>query len=393
MTGRGIDQIMAYPSDPAIHERDLTSADDYVRLAERYSGPVPRAVAPSYIWGDALAEIENQLLDARIINLETSVTTNDQAELKGINYRMHPDNIPCLIAAGINCCVLANNHVLDWGIPGLVETLEVLRSAGIATAGAGVSAHDAEEPAIITPEAGRLLVFGIGFTTSGIPASWNATGESPGVRLLEEPSTVAADSVIEQVERFRLRHDVVVVSLHWGPNWGYGIGEPERRFAHRLLDSGAVDLVHGHSSHHVKGMELYRGKLILYGCGDFITDYEGIGGCEAYRPDLAVAYFVTLDDALRAPQCAGDGALPFTPIPAGACFACGYVVAERAAGSREHPLRRHRRGLRRWPPLSRSRSRRARTTLSNKEHSDDKRRTRAARKNPCRSGGPEPHTR
>jgi poly-gamma-glutamate synthesis protein (capsule biosynthesis protein) len=91
----------------------------------------------------------------------------------------------------------------------------------------------------------------------------------------------------------------VVVSLHWGDNWGYTVPAAQRSFARRLIESGAVDVVYGHSSHHPKAIEVYEGRPILYGCGDFINDYEGIAGHEAYRPELALAYFASLDDESR----------------------------------------------------------------------------------------------
>jgi len=84
------------------------------------------------------------------------------------------------------------------------------------------------------------------------------------------------------------------VSLHWGSNWGYDIGHGQVRFAHRLIDGG-VDIVYGHSSHHPRPIEVYRGKLILYGCGDVINDYEGIPGYEAYRDDLHLLYLASVD--------------------------------------------------------------------------------------------------
>jgi len=84
------------------------------------------------------------------------------------------------------------------------------------------------------------------------------------------------------------------VSLHWGGNWGYHLERAEREFAHGLIDAG-VDLVHGHSSHHPKGIEVYRSKLILYGCGDFVNDYEGIGGYESFRAELTLMYFPTVE--------------------------------------------------------------------------------------------------
>jgi poly-gamma-glutamate synthesis protein (capsule biosynthesis protein) len=93
----------------------------------------------------------------------------------------------------------------------------------------------------------------------------------------------------------KLPGDVALVSLHWGGNWGYLVPEAQRRFAHRLIDAGGADIVHGHSSHHFKGIEVYKGRLVVYGCGDFVTDYEGIAGHEAYRPDLVLGYFVAVD--------------------------------------------------------------------------------------------------
>src|SRR5690606_30593855 len=112
----------------------------YVELAERASGPIPRSVPPAYIWGEVLEVLDGAQPDARIVNLETSVTTSDAAwPEKGIHYRMHPANVACLTVARLDCCVLANNHVLDFGYDGLIETLATLRSAGIGTAGAGVN--------------------------------------------------------------------------------------------------------------------------------------------------------------------------------------------------------------------------------------------------------------
>ena len=112
MLGRGIDQILPHPGDPRLYEEHATSALDYVVLAENANGPIPRSAGFSYIWGDALAALETARPDLRIVNLETSITKDGRAERKGINYRMSPDNVPCLVAAKIDCCVLSNNHVL-----------------------------------------------------------------------------------------------------------------------------------------------------------------------------------------------------------------------------------------------------------------------------------------
>ena len=124
MTGRGVDQILAYSCPPGIQEPYVKDARDYIALAEEANGPISRPVPPTYIWGDARAELERVAPDARIINLETSVTTSNEFwPGKGIHYRMHPRNIDCLTAARPDVCVLANNHVLDYSRSGLEETI------------------------------------------------------------------------------------------------------------------------------------------------------------------------------------------------------------------------------------------------------------------------------
>jgi len=126
MTGRGIDQVLQHPSDPVLHESYVTSAMDYVQLAEAANGPIPRDANPAYIWGAALNEFNRLRPVSRIINLETSITRSADYAAKGINYRMSPENAVCLSAAAIDCCALANNHILDWGRRGLLDTLETL---------------------------------------------------------------------------------------------------------------------------------------------------------------------------------------------------------------------------------------------------------------------------
>ncbi len=299
MTGRGIDQVLPHPSDPRLHEPYVKSAAGYVELAERAHGPIEIPVDYAYIWGDALQELERVAPDVRLINLETSVTASDDYwEDKGIHYRMHPANIPCLTAAQIDCCALANNHVLDWGYAGLSETLGTLRDAGIQTTGAGQDLQGAQAPAVIDiADKGRVLVFSYGMSTSGIPAAWAASEGRPGVNWLEDLSDGAVHRVKESVGAVKRQGDIVVVSIHWGSNWGYDIPPEQVAFAHQLIDDAGVDVVHGHSSHHIKGIEVYHDRPILYGCGDLLNDYEGIGGHEGFRSDLALMYFVRIDPA------------------------------------------------------------------------------------------------
>ena len=295
MLGRGVDQVLPHSVDPRLHEPYVKDARRYVELAEAEHGEIPREVGRDYVWGDALAELERVAPDARIINLETAVTTSDTPwPRKGIHYRMHPGNVPVLTAAGIDVCVLGNNHVMDWGREGLRETLASLRDAGVSAPGAGADAEAAAAPAVVETGRGRLLVFSYGLPTAGVPPGWEATADASGVNYLASLGEAESRRVIEQVESHREAGDRVVVSIHWGGNWGYAVPDAQRRFAHRLIDAGAADAIHGHSSHHPKGIEVYRDRPILYGAGDFLNDYEGIGGRAEYRGDLTLMYFPIL---------------------------------------------------------------------------------------------------
>ena len=297
MTGRGIDQILPWPSVPHIFEPYVRDAREYVDLAEDANGLLPKPVDFSYVWGDSLEMLARLAPDVHLINLETAVTESEEYwPGKGINYRMHPRNIPAITAAGIDVCSLANNHVLDWGFAGLTETLATLQGAGIRVAGAGQSLAEAAAPAIV-PAAGkgRVLVFSCGDESSGIQAEWGATAAAPGVHFLRDLGDETVRAFAKQVHEVKEAGDIVIASIHWGGNWGYEIPREQTAFAHRLIDEADVDIIHGHSSHHVKGIEVYRGKPVIYGCGDFINDYEGIGGNEQFRGELGLMYFVQME--------------------------------------------------------------------------------------------------
>jgi poly-gamma-glutamate synthesis protein (capsule biosynthesis protein) len=310
MIGRGVDQILPRPCDPRLYESAVHSAMDYVRLAEDATGEIRRPAPPSYIWGAALPAFERERPDARVINLETSVTRSQAHVAKGINYRVSPENAECLVAAGVDCCALANNHVLDWGRAGLLETLSTLDRLKIKAAGAGRNLAEAWAPAIVDLAGkGRVVILSCASVTSGVPRDWAATPEAPGVALLPDLGEKSVALVADRIARARRPNDVVIVSLHWGPNWGFDVPQEQRRFAHRLIDQAQISVLHCHSSHHAKGIEVYRDRLILYGCGDFLNDYEGIAGYEEFRGDLALMYFAKVDAA------SGDlAALEMTPL-------------------------------------------------------------------------------
>jgi poly-gamma-glutamate synthesis protein (capsule biosynthesis protein) len=295
MCARGIDQILPHPGDPHISEAYVKDARDYVRLAERRNGVIPQPVDYAYVWGMVLEALRQRRPDVRLVNLETAVTCNGWPQPKGINYRMNPANLPVLEVAGIDCCVLANNHVLDWGEAGLAETLASLDGHGLRHAGAGLDLASALAPAIVPlADDGRLLVFAYATGDSGVPPDWAASEQRPGVARLDDLSPRSVQRIAQHIRTFKQPGDRVLVSLHWGGNWGFAVTPAQQRFTHGLIDEAGVDLVHGHSSHHIKGLEVYRQRLIIYGCGDLLNDYEGIDGHAAYRGDLGLLYFADL---------------------------------------------------------------------------------------------------
>ncbi|MEB3321452.1 MAG: CapA family protein, partial [Synechococcaceae cyanobacterium] len=221
MLGRGIDQVMASPVDPELFEPVVRDARAYVRLAEEVNGPIPAPVAADWVWGEALAAMERRAPDLRIVNLETAVTAAGRPwPGKEIHYRMHPAHLEALRAARIDACVLANNHVLDWGVPGLEDSLVHLAAAGVEAVGAGLDRTAAERPlALPLPGGGRLLVTAWAHASSGIPPGWAATPTRSGIAQLPGLDDRGLDRIEAALAPLRRPGDRVVVSLHWGGNW------------------------------------------------------------------------------------------------------------------------------------------------------------------------------
>lgn len=250
-------------------------SDATVRLRHRWQPPIPG--------GEALPLLVALQPDLRIVNLEAAVTTADRPwPGKAVHYRLHPANVACLQAAGIDACCLANNHVLDWGLNGLAETLRSL--------------HQVQGPARLPlPEGGRLLLFAWALASSGVPLTWGARLDQPGVALLPAIDRGTAKWMSGCIRRQRCRGDRVVVALYWGANWVPVVPEAHRWLARQLIDLAEVDVVYGHSSHHPLPLEIHAGKLILYGCGDLINDSEGLPLHGPWRSDLVCCHLLDLD--------------------------------------------------------------------------------------------------
>lgn len=302
MIARGIDQVMPHSVDPQLREPAVGDARDYVRLAEDASGRIPRDVEPDYVWGDALETLRAFDPHATVVNLETSLTTESSFDpSKAIHYRAHPENATVAAVPPRVVCTLANNHVLDFGAPGLRETLATLHDRGIPACGAGSTVDAARAPATRDRDDTRVVVFSCCTGDSGVPSGWCAGAQREGVYRIRRLDRDTVADIARAMEDAGGPDSVRVVSIHWGGNWGYAVEAEKRDFAHALADSGAAHLVHGHSSHHPRPVEVYGRAPILYGCGDLVNDYEGIRGHGTYHPELTALYLVSIDAELTGP--------------------------------------------------------------------------------------------
>src|SRR5215216_3045998 len=231
-----------------------------------------RASSPERLWGDVLPLMSSA--DLRIVNLECALTDHERQwsrTPKVFHFRADPSAIEVLRVARIDGCSLANNHTLDFEEQGLLDSLKHLEAAEIRYAGAGRDREEAARPALLGPS-GAIRVALLAFTDNEPPFA--AGPARPGTNYLPvslEPEVL--DRAEESITNAReAGAGTIVFSNHWGPNMVQRPNALFRRFAHAIIDRGA-DIYYGHSAHIFQGVEIYRGKPILYDTGDFIDDY------------------------------------------------------------------------------------------------------------------------
>ena len=256
-----------------------------------------RGMRPGEPWGDTLPVLN--AADLRIINLECAISTHVKPwnrTPKTFHFRADPSRaVRVLHAARIDACSLANNHTLDFEEDGLLDTLKHLDAAGIRHAGAGRDLERAARPVILDGPTGEKVAL-LAFTDN--EPSFAAGVDRPGTNYL--PASLEPE-VLDRVEAAiagarRAGADTIVFSNHWGPNMVERPRDLFRRFARCVVDRGA-DVYYGHSAHVFQGVEVYRGKPILYDTGDFIDDYAVD---ERLRNDRSFVFLVSVEGgALR----------------------------------------------------------------------------------------------
>lgn len=218
----------------------------------------------TYPWGDILPLL--QKAELRIINLETTFTKSKKMVPKVFNYKADPQNVQSLIDANVNLVTLANNHSKDFGNEGLIDTIKVLDHAHILYVGAGANLQQAQQPIILEKNGIKIGIMG---ATDNEP-TWQATETTPGINYF---SVENLTSLLDQIKQLKQRVDIVIVSLHWGPNMRQRPTQEYIDAAYQMVDAGA-DIIHGHSAHIFQGIEIYKSKLIMYDTGDFVDDYR-----------------------------------------------------------------------------------------------------------------------
>jgi poly-gamma-glutamate synthesis protein (capsule biosynthesis protein) len=242
----------------------------------------------SYVWGNVLPLLASS--DLRLINLECVIAEGGKPWTKtpkAFHFKAYPYAIQVLKKACINYVSLANNHSLDYGEEALIEMLNLLDKNGISHAGAGKNLTMARKPAILKVK--ETIVAVLSFTDN--EPEWEAGEDKPGVNYM--PITLDEkyfSRIRESVREARKEADIVVFSIHWGPNMVQRPSKEFKEFAHAVIDTG-VDIYHGHSAHLFQGIELYKEKVIMYDCGDFIDDYA----VDPYlRNDESFLFLITL---------------------------------------------------------------------------------------------------
>lgn len=225
--------------------------------------------------------------DVRVGNLELPLTERGRPERKDYTFRAPPSVTEGLTAAGFDVLTLANNHMLDYGTEGLLDTVAVLERAGIAHPGAGRDTDTAHQPAIVESHGLTLAFLSYVNTPNDGRSGWvaesmRAGSEAPGV------AWGTAESIRRDVVSARDRADLVIVALHAGYEYSAAPNPVQRELARAAVDAGAA-LVLGAHPHVLQGIEIYNGVPIVYSLGNFIFDADDDDRRQPGMPSLLSA--------------------------------------------------------------------------------------------------------
>jgi poly-gamma-glutamate capsule biosynthesis protein CapA/YwtB (metallophosphatase superfamily) len=245
---------------PPPPEFDLVAVGDV--MLDYLTSEKLRRYDPGYPFA-AIAPVLKQG-DLVFANLECPISDRGKPVQKTYTFRAHTFAIDALTASGINLVSLANNHILDYGTGALEDTLTLLEEHDIAYAGAGRDEAQARKGAAFEINGIKTAVLAYSGVFKHVYPAWEAGPEKPGALYYREREQFIAD-----IEKARRWADVVIVSLHFGDEYTHRVNREQQETGRLAVDSGA-DLVLGHHSHAPQGIEIYRGKPIVYSLGNFL---------------------------------------------------------------------------------------------------------------------------
>ncbi len=209
--------------------------------------------------------------DLFLVNLECPFTSRGDKLAKNFNFRARPELVAVLLAGGIGAVSLANNHLMDYGPLGLVDTLQTLEAAGVPHFGAGRTLGEARRPAMLERNGVRIALLGYFFLGEHNiePPEVIATDERPGVAGHYSSASAVEAMLREDVAAARSQADLVIPFFHWGREGSHAPEPYQVRLGHAAIDAGAAAVLGSHP-HVLQGMELYRGAPIVYSLGNFV---------------------------------------------------------------------------------------------------------------------------
>ncbi|MEF3302748.1 CapA family protein [Paenibacillus sp. GYB003] len=247
--------------------------------------------------------------DLTVANLETPITERGTKQIKEYAYRSSPLALPAFKEAGFDLVNLANNHILDYGTTGLLDTFDQLDKAGIRWFGAGRNAAEAFKPVIVEKKGIKIAFLGL---SKVVPTQeWKAGKDRPGVA-----DTYALKAPLEAIRNAKEQADLVVVVAHWGLEQHDQPEKYQRDYAREYIDAGA-DLIVGGHPHVLQGFESYNGKWIAYSLGNFIFTMNE-------NP-------VTWETVILQASCSKDGGCSLKTVPVLSKLANPEPMADDAA--------------------------------------------------------------
>jgi poly-gamma-glutamate capsule biosynthesis protein CapA/YwtB (metallophosphatase superfamily) len=284
----------------------------------------------------AFSGVEEVLKQGDIVfaNLESPLTasTHGLSSEKKIVLKGSPDSIEAILSGGFNLLSLSNNHIMDYYDTGLYDTISLLDANGIAHSGAGKNIEEAGKPALIEKNGYRigLLCYTdmAHYIYEGTPAISFAAGEDKAGVIPRDYETIR-----QAIARLRDSVDLLAVSLHWGIEESFTVTPEQVDFARKLLDDGA-DMILGHHPHQFQGIEIYKGKPILYSMGNFLFDQNDPENMETFIVEMRyegknlkslAARPVRIADKCRAELQTGASAQNILTREAGLCEQLGTI--------------------------------------------------------------------